>query len=1028
MGYYHSDPLLEYFGHAAAQGGFSAAAPTLDPGDTSLSARDVQIFLNESGYKQTSGKPLVEDGVWKKVDQDSMSRYAAATLRANNKDVSAEPMAGNTKMYVFPSSFGQQIRAKLQFIPRWKQTAAQPAKTTTPAPVTGGGLVSASVLMLQKELNKRGFKGKNGKVLAEDGTYGANTAFAFQAWAKANKLPAAISADGKDHAKIELAAYQKINTPTAGTASTSGASGTKPVTTQPPKPPPKPAAATVAVSKPVAEIQHIVITLGTPSSKDLTDGLWGKKTAAAWQAQAKAHKLDATITRIDGKTASVNTHTFEVLSAGASPTGPTTPVSQPGGGLSPAPVADIQRIVIALGTPSNKDLTDGKYGKKTEAAWQAQAKAHQLDPTIQRVDGTHAKVNSATFQALNAASKNKPAAQHLVPILVRDVQKIVIALGTPATKDLSDGLWGQKTVTAWQKQAGDRKLDATIEKVDGKTARVVEATQKALEAAAVQKTSKKTPPPAPDTSKVHKSVADIQRIVVALGVPKSKPLSDGLWGSATVEAWKKVATARKLTGQITKVNGKTASVLKSEYDVLDAAAKGQGGHAVPPKPPTPQPKTEGNKVVVEVTRGVIPTAINRLRGVAALSDKSKDADLAKAWQEETKKRHLDPTITFPAKDKAKVEAAAIQAISAEALKKPAPVPAGLVDVIITTVQKAENASAGKSVVGVTGKWDKTTEELAIKMLGAPKAQIDARLNGKKTALRLEPDLAKKVGALAKAWDDSEKKRKAAEATAQNLVTVHVDELQRALNANKGLADDSFLPITSVWDAKTKAAYIQFAQVPKAAESAVDKLVSADKKTVRLSPKAANAVDQLATKWEQAQAQVAADQSAKDAAAKAAQNGASAAAATQAAQDASQTAAAVNTPATPATPQTLPTEYVTGQAPDSGMTVQQPPSNYSNVINFPGTQQPTQETQVIPGPAPAIVPDVAPPPVPMTDQPVPPAPVAPPAPDAPPAPAPASGPLGLPIWVWIGAGAVVLGGIWWLSTQDPNKQLPAEASA
>ena len=66
----------------------------------------------------------------------------------------------------------------------------------------------------------------------------------------------------------------------------------------------------------VADLQTALIRRGAKLKKD---GLYGPKTAAAWQAAAKQKKLPTAIARVDPKIARVAKQTFQVLSVPAVP-------------------------------------------------------------------------------------------------------------------------------------------------------------------------------------------------------------------------------------------------------------------------------------------------------------------------------------------------------------------------------------------------------------------------------------------------------------------------------------------------------------------------------------------------------------------------------------------------------------------------------------------------------------------------------------------------------------------------------------
>lgn len=67
---------------------------------------------------------------------------------------------------------------------------------------------------------------------------------------------------------------------------------------------------------PVADLQKILANRGAKLARD---GLYGPKTASAWQALARQKKLSATIKRVGPKTARVATDTFTKLSVPAIP-------------------------------------------------------------------------------------------------------------------------------------------------------------------------------------------------------------------------------------------------------------------------------------------------------------------------------------------------------------------------------------------------------------------------------------------------------------------------------------------------------------------------------------------------------------------------------------------------------------------------------------------------------------------------------------------------------------------------------------
>lgn len=77
------------------------------------------------------------------------------------------------------------------------------AKPLVAKPVIKKGVKGTQALLLQKDLNYLGFKGKNGEPLAEDGNIGANSDYAIREYQKANKLAVDGSYGSKSYAKMK---------------------------------------------------------------------------------------------------------------------------------------------------------------------------------------------------------------------------------------------------------------------------------------------------------------------------------------------------------------------------------------------------------------------------------------------------------------------------------------------------------------------------------------------------------------------------------------------------------------------------------------------------------------------------------------------------------------------------------------------------------------------------------------------------------------------------------------------------------
>ena len=78
------------------------------------------------------------------------------------------------------------------------------------------------------------------------------------------------------------------------------------------------------------------------------------------------------------------------------------------------PVLELQNILLGLGWPAEKMKADGDYGPKTAAAWTYVAKQHMFqDPSISRVSGKVARVNTHAYVALKTEYGNRRAAGKL---------------------------------------------------------------------------------------------------------------------------------------------------------------------------------------------------------------------------------------------------------------------------------------------------------------------------------------------------------------------------------------------------------------------------------------------------------------------------------------------------------------------------------------------------------------------------------------------------------------------------------------
>ena len=329
-------------------------------------------------------------------------------------------------------------------------------------------------------------------------------------------------------------------------ASAKGKAAPKPAAKPPEpaaKPPAKPTPAKIQMAKAsVLDLQKIVVALGSKIKKD---GLYGPKTAGAWQVEAKKRGLNTTIKRVTGKQASVALVTFNALkkAATAKPAAPTVTTVK-------VKVLDIQKVLNRLGAGLK---TDGLYGPKTAGAFQKIARSRNLNGAIKRVSGKVALIPSSTWSKL----KSEPSAAKPVPPPAKKAEWEKLPAGTTVEKPIIelqrilyklgnklklDGLYGPKTAGAWKQSAEKLGLNGKIWRVTGKKARVMAKAFKTMNAEAY-KPKKPTPAPAPKPKPAGQpgqgySSKEVQTLLVELGY---KIKADNIWGKKSRGALKSAA-------------------------------------------------------------------------------------------------------------------------------------------------------------------------------------------------------------------------------------------------------------------------------------------------------------------------------------------------------------------------------------------------------------------------------------------------------------------------------------------------------
>jgi peptidoglycan hydrolase-like protein with peptidoglycan-binding domain len=183
------------------------------------------------------------------------------------------------------------------------------------------------------------------------------------------------------------------------------------------------------VPAPVSQLQAIVTRLGFKKTKALSDGLYGKKTAAAWAAVAKKYGLDGTIQKVSGKTAKVNQETLVKLKAKAATPAKADLPKAPAAATKLIPVKTVQQGLNGKGVKPLLDV-DGVWGDRTRNALNGWLRSQPGGAgVVYKLVGKNVRMPSAFAESLASAAKGAPAAPARVSVAVSTVKKGLSALG-----------------------------------------------------------------------------------------------------------------------------------------------------------------------------------------------------------------------------------------------------------------------------------------------------------------------------------------------------------------------------------------------------------------------------------------------------------------------------------------------------------------------------------------------------------------------------------------------------------------------
>jgi hypothetical protein len=288
-----------------------------------------------------------------------------------------------------------------------------------------------------------------------------------------------------------------------------------------PRPAPQPGPAPGSVRVSVGEVQDILVKLGQDPAR-ITDGKFGPTTKAKYQAVAKQHRLNATVSgRTGAKVMTVSEGAYTALKQKAAETDPGRPPPTPQDKRIVVATSEVQGILKRLGAPPER-LSDDMTGPTTERYWKESAAGRQLDPFIVKAAPNlkSVRVSEKTFLMLKAAADAKVSPDASQPKVGTDLLSLgPDAVITITAKQLGDtlsnvGVAVQKLIAggdetaflnAWTAEATKRGLDGRVQVAGPGKIVVLRATWDALSEIA---------PPAPKPGPARDQMAENLAIIM----------------------------------------------------------------------------------------------------------------------------------------------------------------------------------------------------------------------------------------------------------------------------------------------------------------------------------------------------------------------------------------------------------------------------------------------------------------------------------------------------------------------------------
>jgi hypothetical protein len=240
------------------------------------------------------------------------------------------------------------------------------------------------------------------------GTYDTQTQSAWDKYVKVFREPHDTIAVGlaergglTDYKNVWISTAAAVRLRDRGTAASSTTPKAPSTPTARPSTPKAPTSATKNMDANTLDVQGVLLRLGWPTSKDLTDGTYGGMTAGYWAQSSRKRGLDPYIVKktADGKTVTVREATYLKLKAVADALAPGPTPEPVGGSLLSLPPDQTATLPLSTFAPLLSRVS-GVKDRPVDETYTTFAKGRNLDPRIEAVPPDKVIVMKASWDAL----------------------------------------------------------------------------------------------------------------------------------------------------------------------------------------------------------------------------------------------------------------------------------------------------------------------------------------------------------------------------------------------------------------------------------------------------------------------------------------------------------------------------------------------------------------------------------------------------------------------------------------------------